>query len=59
MKVKFKQDEYLYLFDEIMGSSTIINNRNARDTTGDEVILAMAQEILELQERLAAYSKDS
>lgn len=59
MKVKFKQDEYMYLFDEVMGSSTVFHNKTLRDTTGDALILAMAQEILELQEKLAETSKDS
>ena len=59
MKVKFKQDEYMYLFDEIIGSSTVFHNKKLRDTTGDELILAMAQEILSLQEKLAKTSKNS
>lgn len=59
MKVKFKQDEYMYLFDEVIGSSTVFHNKKLRDTTGDEVILAMAQEILSLQEKLSETNKDS
>ena len=59
MKVKFKQDEYMYLFDEVMGSSTVFHNKTLRDTTGDELILAMAQEIEDLQAKLAETRKDS
>ena len=53
MKVKLENGKYLYIFDEVIGSSTVfLNGAIWKDTTGDELLLAMAQRINELEEEL-------
>lgn len=53
MKVELENGKYLYIFDEVIGSSTVFHNGKIwKDTTGDELLLAMAQRINELEEEL-------
>ena len=53
MKVKLENGKYLYIFDEVIGSSTVFRKGVIwKDTTGDELLLAMAQRINELEEEL-------
>jgi len=53
MKVELENGKYLYIFDEVIGSSTVfLNGAIWKDTTGDELLLAMAQRINELEEEL-------
>lgn len=58
MKIELQQGKYMYLFDEVIGSSTAFRNGKIwRDTTGDKLLLAMAQEIIDLREKLDIESK--
>lgn len=58
MKIELQQGKYMYLFDEVIGSSTAFRNGKIwRDTTGDKLLLAMAQEIVDLREKLANEGK--
>lgn len=58
MKIELQQGKYMYLFDEVIGSSTAFRNGKIwRDTTGDKLLLAMAQEIVDLREKLASERK--
>ena len=58
MKIELQQGKYMYLFDEVIGSSTAFRNGKIwRDTTGDKLLLAMAQEIVDLREKLDIESK--
>ena len=53
MKVELENGKYLYIFDEIIGSSTAFRDGKIwKDTTGDKLLLAMAQRINELEEEL-------
>ena len=53
MKVKLENGKYLYSFDEVIGSSTVfLDGKIWKDTTDDELLLAMAQRINELEEEL-------
>ena len=53
MKVELENSKYLYIFDEVIGSSTVFRDGKIwKDTTGDELLLAMAQRINELEEEL-------
>lgn len=53
MKVELENGKYLYIFDEVIGSSTVLRNGVIwKDTTGDGFLLAMAQRINELEEEL-------
>ena len=53
MKVELENGKYLYIFDEVIGSSTAFRNGKIwKDTTGDKLLLAMAQRINELEEEL-------
>lgn len=58
MKVKLENGKYLYIFDEIIGSSTVFRNGAIwKDTTGDKLLLAMAQRINELEDELDVATK--
>lgn len=53
MKVELENGKYLYIFDEVIGSSTVfLDGKIWKDTTDDELLLAMAQRINELEEEL-------
>ena len=58
MKIELQQGKYMYLFDEVIGSSTAFRNGKIwRDTTGDKLLLVMAQEIVDLREKLGIEGK--
>ena len=58
MKVELENGKYLYIFDEVIGSSTVFRNGAIwKDTTGDKLLLAMAQRINELEDELDVATK--